>query len=93
MNINFLAKDSREAHFRSLGIASDLIPVVPSDTTDLPKPAMSLFVETGGTLTFISAAGTQRTVTVPDNFTLLVGVRRVLTSGTLASGIHAFVFV
>lgn len=73
------------------GPATDLEPVLPSDLGSLPNVAVSLYVETGGVVAFESVAGATRMVTVADNSILPVGVRKVLSTGTTASGIHAFV--
>ena len=73
------------------GPATDLMPVTPNDATDLTSVAVSLYVETGGTVAFVSVAGQSRTVTLPDNAILPVGISRVLATGTTAAGIHAFV--
>lgn len=73
------------------GPASDIRPITPDDGTDMPDVAAALYVETGGTVVLITAAGAERSVSLPD-FTLLpVGVRRVKATGTTASGLHALV--
>lgn len=69
----------------------DIIPVTPDDNTDLSKTAVALYIETGGDLTFISAAGQTRSLKVPDFAILPVGANRVLATGTTASGIHMLV--
>ena len=71
------------------GPATDIAPVTPSDTVDLPKVALSLYIETGGMLSLVTEAGTARTVKVADFSILPVGTRRVNASGTTASGVHA----
>jgi hypothetical protein len=74
------------------GSARDLVPVTPHDTNDLDEVAVALLITTGGTITFISERGVTRgPITVEDKTTLPVGVRRVLATGTTATGIHAFV--
>jgi len=75
------------------GPATDMAPVTPSDVNELDDVAVSLFVETGGAVAFVSAAGHSRLVTIGDNAILPVGVRQVLATDTTASGIHAFVLV
>jgi hypothetical protein len=75
------------------GPATDMEPILPSDLSDLPNVAVSLYVETGGAVSFESVAGGVRTVTVGDNAILPVGVRKVRSTGTTASGIHAFVLI
>lgn len=72
------------------GPALDIEPVVPNDGADLTVPAISLYVETGGAVAFVSEKGLTRTVVVGDFAILPVGVRRVLATGTTASGLHAF---
>jgi hypothetical protein len=71
------------------GPAPDMMPVTPADGADLSTVAVSLYVETGGTVVFTSAAGMVRTVNVADHSYLLVGVIKVWATGTTASGIHA----
>lgn len=71
------------------GPATDVSPVAPNDTTDLPKVALALYIETGGSVALTTVAGENRIVTVSDFSILPVGALRVLASGTTASGIHA----
>ena len=79
---------------RNLGVsgpATDILPVTPHDSNDLPSVAISLFVQNGGTINLITVAGHQRSVTVADFSFLPVGVSRVNATGTTATGIHALV--
>ena len=71
------------------GPATDVIPVTPSNTADLPRFALSLYVEAGGSLRVITIEGAERTLSVADFSFLPVGVRRVYSTGTTAQGIHA----
>jgi hypothetical protein len=71
------------------GPGRDYVPATLSDTVDLASPAIALYVETGGAVAFISAAGATRTVIAPDFGWILCGVRRVRATGTTAAGIHA----
>lgn len=73
------------------GPARDLVPVTPDDGVDLPQIAVSLYIETGGSVSLITEAGVARDVQVPDHMILPVGVRRVQATGTTASGIHALI--
>jgi hypothetical protein len=73
------------------GPASDAQPVVPNDSTDLSTIAIALYVEKGGSISIITAAGNQRLIALPDFAILPVGVRRVRATGTTATGIHALV--
>ena len=73
------------------GPATDILPVLPDDVTELQEVAIALYVETGGALSIVTARGNGRTVTVADRSILPVGVRQVHATGTTASGIHAMV--
>lgn len=73
------------------GPAYDMMPVSPHNTNDLSQVAVALYIETGGTISFITAKGQTRQVAVTDFTFLPVGVRRVRTTGTTATGIHAMV--
>ncbi|WP_170760844.1 spike base protein, RCAP_Rcc01079 family [Ruegeria lacuscaerulensis] len=73
------------------GPARDILPVTPSDTTDLSQVAISLYVETGGTLVVTTVPGRKRFVEVDDFSILPVGATRVHASGTTATGIHSMV--
>lgn len=72
------------------GPALDISPITPNDSTDLVNVAVALYIETGGTITFVSAANATRTVNVSDFAILPVGAKKVLATGTTATGIHAF---
>lgn len=73
------------------GPATDMLPVTPDDVTDLSQVAIALYVETGGQVSFVTAANGVRSITVADNSILPVGTRRVNATGTTATGIHAMV--
>lgn len=73
------------------GPATDIQPITPSDTADLPVVAIALYTETGGTITLTSVDGAVRAVPVADFSILPVGTRRVHATGTTATGIHAMV--
>lgn len=72
------------------GPVNDIVPVTPDDVVDLADVAVAIYVETGGAVTILTEAEETRTITLADNAILPVGVRRVLATGTDASGIHAF---
>lgn len=71
------------------GMASDIVSVTPSDTVDIDGFAVGLYITTGGNVSFETANGT-RTITVPDNFVLTCVITRVNSTGTTATGIHAY---
>lgn len=75
------------------GPARDIRPVTPDDNQDLGYIATSLYIETGGTINFVTTSGHTRQVKVDDYSMLPVGVRQVKADGTNASGIHAMVMI
>jgi len=76
------------------GLVYDMVPVTVSDDTDnvgAGNIAIGLYVETGGDVVFLNKDGNERTVTVPDYFYLTCSIKRVKSTGTTATGIHALV--
>jgi hypothetical protein len=76
------------------GSVYDMVPVTPADGSDnlgTGNIAIGLYVTTGGAVSFHNKDGVTRTVTVPDNFYLICSIKRVLSTGTAATGIHALV--
>lgn len=73
------------------GSVVDMLPVTPSDSTDLSSVGIGLYITGAGDVTFHNVDGASRTVTVPDNFYLICSVQRVLSAGTTATGIHALI--
>jgi hypothetical protein len=73
------------------GPATDALPVIPDDVTDLPHVAIGLYIETGDTLNMVTVTGEARSIGVADFSVLPIGVRRVNATGTTADGIHALV--
>ncbi|WP_084860749.1 spike base protein, RCAP_Rcc01079 family [Salibaculum halophilum] len=84
--------DIFKAHaLTAAGPATDILPVTPSDSTDLPIVASAIYVETGGTLSVVTVRNETRSIEVGDLSLLPVGVRSVRSAGTTATGIHALV--
>jgi hypothetical protein len=76
------------------GLVIDMVEVTTNDSTDnvgSGNIAIGLYVETGGDVVFLNKDGNERTVTVPDFHTLTCSVKRVKSTGTTATGIHALV--
>lgn len=76
------------------GLVEDMIEVTPNDSTDnvgSGNVAIGLYFESGGTVVFLNKDGNERTVVVPDFHTLTCSVKRVKSTGTTATGIHALV--
>ena len=78
----------KQGHIQPGGPTADLVPV--TFDVDLADVALAMWVEVGGTIQFVSAAGNTRTVTVPNFAMLPVGFVRVIAAGTTATGIHGF---
>ena len=73
------------------GSVIDMLPVTPSNSTDLSSVGIGLYITGAGDVTFHNVDGVSRTVAVPDNFYLICSVKRVLSTGTTATGIHALI--
>jgi hypothetical protein len=76
------------------GLVYDMFEVTPADGTDnvgAGNIAIGLYIEAGGSVTFLNKDGNERTVIVPDYHTLTCSVKRVKSTGTTATGIHALV--
>lgn len=76
------------------GLVYDMIEVTPNDGSDnvgTGNVAVGLYIESAGDVSFLNKDGSTRTVAVPDNFYLVCSVKRVKSTGTTASGIHALV--
>lgn len=69
----------------------DIREIVPSDLYNLKIFAVGLYVETGGTVSFVTTSGQSRQVVFGDNTTIHVGVRKVHQTGTTAEGIYALI--
>lgn len=77
-----------------IGLVRDRIPVTPNDDADNVgegNVAIGLDIAGGGTITYITVDGNKRTETVVANSRLICSVKRVLASGTTATGIIAVV--
>jgi len=75
------------------GFALDASPVVPNDNADLFDRVVALGIDvTGGagSVAIVTEAGQSRTVGMVAGGSLPVGVRRVLATGTTATGIVAY---
>lgn len=73
------------------GPGTDYLPLTPHDTDDLPEVVISVYAQTGGDVTFVSARGEERMVTLPDFGWLICGVRAIRATGTTATGLHGVV--
>ncbi len=75
------------------GAVTDMVLVTPSNDDLFADGvvAIGLYITVGGSVKFKTARGTDRTVTVPDNFYLICSCQQVFATGTAATGIHALV--
>jgi len=70
--------------------ARDIVQVVPSDTDDLENIAVGIYAQTAGEVALVTVSGRTRVIAVAAFMLIPVGVSRILSSGTTATGIHAF---
>lgn len=63
--------------------------VTPSDGSNLPANARSLYIEVAGDIRFETIDGDEATLAVPDNFYLLGQIQKVFATSTTATGIFA----
>lgn len=71
-------------------IAEGMAEVTPNDNADLPRTAFSLYVVGAGNVAFIGANGVKAVVPVAAYSTISCRVKRVLSAGTTATGIYAY---
>ena len=72
--------------------AQDLVPITPSDSTDLSIWARAIRCRgSGGTLRITTISGQVRNTTIDSGEVLLVGARRVHSTGTAATTLEAMV--
>lgn len=73
----------------------DLVPVTPNDSTDLATAARAIRCKpnTGaaGNVAFTSLNGQSRTTEIAVGETLLVGATRILSTGTMATGLEIYI--
>tara|TARA_R110000796_G_C14345837_1_gene410933 strand:+ start:64 stop:333 length:270 start_codon:yes stop_codon:yes gene_type:complete len=75
------------------GSVQDIEPVTPHDSNLFANGtvAIGLYITVGGAIKIKTVKGTDRTMTVPDNFYLVCACKQVFATGTAATGIHALV--
>lgn len=75
------------------GFARDVVPVTPSDSTDIDTGAAALAIVckgTAGNVSIVTVEGNTRTYPISLDEVLPVGITRVRSTGTTATGIWAF---
>lgn len=72
-------------------VASDIVPITPSDDDDLQRAAMAIYVEGAGNISVITNSGQTRTFGVTAFSLIPLAVTRILSTNTTATGIHALV--
>ena len=83
---------TRKVSFANTGIATDIMPITPNDSTDnVDANAIGLYVTAGGAITMNTAKGSDRVITVGSNTYHYISVKRIKSTGTTATGIHALV--
>jgi NADH:ubiquinone oxidoreductase subunit D len=73
------------------GFAKDLKPVTKSDTVNEDDVFIAIESATGGAISFVSAAGNERTYTLRAGVPLACGVQRVNATGTSLTDIVGFI--
>lgn len=71
--------------------ADDAYMITPNDSANLPSQVRAIRVAVAGDLHIITRLGTERTLTVTDGETVLVGVTRVYSTGTTATGLLGYI--
>lgn len=73
----------------------DLVPVTPDDDNDLAVAARAIRClpdsGTAGTVAFLALNGESRSTEIAVGETLLVGAKRILASGTTATGLEIYI--
>ena len=62
--------------------------ITPSDSVDLPRVTRAIFAAGGGTVAWHNMAGALQTTTFIDGDRIAIKARRVLATGTTATGIE-----
>ena len=71
------------------GVATDLVPITPSDTTDLTEACWAIYVNVPGDIRIKTLRGTIVTLSAVPVGVLPVGASRVYATGTTASNLLA----
>ncbi|WP_299734633.1 hypothetical protein [uncultured Roseobacter sp.] len=66
---------------------SNLVPIVPNDSTDLPNAVRSLNVAESGAVRVTTVSGNTATLFIAAGIAFPVRAQRVLSTGTTATGI------
>ena len=74
-------------------VASGTFLITPSDTADLSKMASCVRCDTaGGTISYISENDLADTQTLAVGEILTVRIKKVLSTGTTATGLHGYLY-
>jgi len=76
------------------GFATDIVPVTPSDSADILEGSVALAIickGSAGNVAITTAKGTSRVYPIAAGETLPVGASRVLSTGTTATTLWAFI--
>lgn len=79
---------------RGVNVASDLVPVIPNDTTELAEPGRAIRCRpdgAAGTLRFSTNTNVVRNTYIDAGETILVAVTRVHATGTTATNLEILV--
>ena len=81
---------TRKVSFATIGVATDIEPITPNDSTDnVSANAIGLYVTVAGNITMNTAKGDARVIAVASNSYHYISAKRIKSTGTTATGIHA----
>lgn len=79
---------------RGTNVGSDLVPVAPSNSENLPTAGRAIRCRpdgTGGALKIVTNAGVERTTYIAPGETLWVAVIKVFLTGTAATNLEVYI--
>lgn len=88
------ANNTSRSSIEYLAAGLDLVPVTPDDNTDLAIAARSIRCKpngAAGTLRFVATNGSLRNTYIDVGETLLVGAKRIHSTGTTATGLEIYI--
>lgn len=74
-----------------LNVAAGIIAVTKSDTLPLSPSALAIFAQGAGDITLVDSRGVTTTITVTAGQVIQCRVKKVLSAGTTATNIFAYV--
>lgn len=88
------ANPANRGSFEGIAPGLDLVPVTPVDATDLPVAGRAIRCSpagAAGTIRFVTLNGNTRNTSIALGETLAVNVKRILLTGTTATGLEVYI--